>query len=334
MVLGLVAAAGASPSNDTFLQALGGGAVVAATGLLLALLGAGCGEMSRFLWRMGQFGRALAARKRGDEIGLAPPVRVQAFDKTSSAGLMLLALAFLAAGFAVFIWLMYERLKMASEVALAAGGFLGIVGGAYTLYRLATLWREMLHGWEYGARSIGKPRSRHPGELATGAFRAAGWTVSFCILVLVVPVVKTVGNTSVPVILLSIFLPASSILFFLWLVALKCDSFKMVLATSVVAGPRAWEVRVVWWPRLLAGALMLLAAAEGLWIFYGTFLSLNQSWRYSIAAPGGADKEAARQLLMATVFFGLAVLPAFWAALTLLDMDRANANLEVCNEVV
>ncbi|MFH0937714.1 MAG: hypothetical protein V1899_00280 [Planctomycetota bacterium] len=330
--LGLVVATGAAPFGDTILQAFGGGVAITAAGLLLALLGAGSGEASRFLWRMSQFGKALAARKRGDEIGLLPPSRVQAFTKTSSTGLMLLTLAFLTASFATFIWLMCERLKMAADIALLIGGFLGIVGGAYTLYRLTTLWSDMLYGWEYGARSIGKSHSRYPGELATNAFRAAGWTVSFCIVVLIVPVVKTIGNTNVPMLLMSIFLPVSSILFILWLVALKRDSFKLALATSVVAGSRSWTVRSNLWPRLLAGALMLVVVLEGLWIFYDVFMSLNQSWRGSIATRGGADKEAAKQLLLATVFFGLIVLSGFWAALTLLDMDRANANLEVCNE--
>ena len=53
------------------------------------------------------------------------------------------------------------------------------------------------------------------------------------LLVLVVPVVKALGNSSVPALLLSVFLPASCLLLCLWLSEVKMESHRLLLATSV-----------------------------------------------------------------------------------------------------
>jgi len=299
-------------------------------GALVLLLVPACSELRHFFSRMAQLGKALSQRKRGDEVGLPPPARVQGFEQTSSALLALMAAAFLAAGFAVYVWHCFQPVQTLLGTVLIVLGFAGILGGGYTLHRLASFWSEALYGWEYGARSIGRTHPPYNGRTATRAFNAAAVTLSIAIVALVIPVMKTVGNSSVSGMLLSIFVPTAIILFVLWLAALKKDSFRFVMATTVVAGARAFEVipnrRTAWLVRILVGVAVLQTCA---WFMCAAFV-LNQLWQ----GPLHAGASGAAITIMSTVTRqSLFAMAATWAGLTLLDIDRAAGNLDVCREV-
>ena len=307
------------------------GAWLIAGGLGMALLGAGAGQLRRLLWRIGHCGKLLPMRKRGDEVGLPPPLRVQPLERRSSGGLLLLALFFLMAGFGIFVWHIHVPAQGALEIALAAGGLLGLLCGAYALYRLAALWSELVQGWETAARTAGKPRLPCAGEGSARAFLAAAWTWSACVLALVLPMVRLVGNTAWPINLLSVFLPVASSLFFLWLGAMKLESYRLALAATVLSWPRILEARRRVMTRVAALALLLAATAAGLLVLGALFLKLAQLWETSSAAV--ASTAAPRLMLTGAVEAGLLVLPAVWLALTLLDLDRATGCLEACVEI-
>jgi hypothetical protein len=333
---------------------LGGAMLISAVGVLLLLTGLAAKEVNVFLWRMAQIGRFLPFRKRGDEIALGYPMRVHgAPEPTSSPFLIVLAFAFLAATYATVIWFMFhqlaetrtQRFHLGMPIAesglttrnvlgLALGGFIGIAGGAYTVYRLATLWGEMSQTWETAGRSIRKPRGPFFGEKLTRALRLACWIMTGAIVCAIVPVVRNVGHTSIHVLLFSILIPSFTILFILWLGALKNDSFNFIKATSVVSSSPftvAGDGRRL---KFIAVSLAALAAAKGTWLLCKSFMYMYALWSASgsLREPNTA-KAVSVELLSGVVLFSLHVLPACWAALMLLDLDRAAANLEACEEV-
>jgi len=318
-----------SSGGTAVVSLVGGGGLVTFAGLALVLAGLASGELRGFLWRTGQSGRSLPMRKRGDEIGLVSPVRVQAFETSNSAILILLSLAFVGAACTTMLAAGRSNVQLSEGGLtlwlLVAGAVLGIFGGAYALHRAAVLWNELAHGWESGARSIGKPRVLF-GERSARAFRMAAFALSAAIVAAVVPVVKTVGASSLPTMILAICCPAAVVLFFIWMAAVKMDSFRVVAATAAVAGSRAHEVGSKRATGVLAAVLCGIAVAEFLWEMYAVYL---QQQMISTSAPG----QMAVHMLESMLWSGMSLLPVCWGALMTLDMERAAANLETCREM-
>jgi hypothetical protein len=337
--------------DENGVEIFSGGAprVLAFSGWVM-LMGLASREMASFLWRMSQFGRSLPHRKRGDELSLGYPIRGHgAPEQARSLFLIVVALAFLLAIYATVACLLFSQLNEVRRLrfgmgppveagftalnlaGLALGGLLALAAGAWAVLRLAGLSGEVFQHWQIASRSIRKTRPPFFGARFSKAFKALCWALSACNVMAMIPVIKNVASTSVYVMLLSICIPVFTMLFVSWLGALKNDSFHFVTATSVFSPSKAPHkaMRLI----IFAAVFVLLATLNGGWMLGQSIQFVCKLWAATgnLTDPATA-KEISVRLLTGVVLFSLHVIPACWAALMLLDLDRAAANLEACEE--
>jgi hypothetical protein len=339
--------------------------IFVAIGMMVFLMGLGCGEVRRFFWRMQLFGKSLTKRKRGDELSIKVPSKYYARpDPTGSDRYMLGMLVLLLISYSVIAWQIYDAQKqmgyamsgmrrmpgMSGDPAtdsmrqiwvMMLTGFIGIVGGAYTLYRLSLLWSEMLYNWRWASNSVGLVRGSQFGEISTSRFSIVGRLAGFGVTALAAYFVcRTIGLKAVfssPTIvsILIITIPLLLTCFIWWIAGLKRDTFAWVSATSIFsrgepeASPLREHIRL-----LVTGVLLILAIQVGM-IVYAV---------YEMVAPlggmggrGGMGSGVGLEALVVgiialLVVIAFVVLPSAWIALSVRDFNRASENLDACVE--
>jgi hypothetical protein len=341
--------------------------IFVAAGVVTFLMGLGCGEVRRFFWRMEQLGKAITKRKRGDELAIGiPQTTLTQPERTSSANYMLgvlVLLAILYVGTAGYLMYLYQKINSAlamtgmmspmgmlstTEVTaddisrqlwvMAATGFIAIVGGAYTAYRLSLHWSDMLHTWRWAARSIGPAHGDQFGEASTNNFCTVSKLVCSCIMGTLAYLffrAITVGgflfflDLLIPALLL---VCATLCIYFYtkWSSGLKRDSFQYVSATSVFALKEPETSSLGGWIAFLAWGLISVMAIQVGMIFFELYQALSQLLSLSM---GGMSLDAFVGILCVVSFIIAAALPAIWWALTLRDINRASENLNACVEV-
>ncbi len=335
---------------------MAGGLTVCAAGALLFLSGLGCGELRRFFWRMAQMGKTLPRRKRGGELSIGvPQTSYGQLDIKGSSAFIFVALGMLFICYATLFVSMYSSMSALSEMQAARGpqagqlpnpflsfigyslaGFLGIVGGAFTMFLLSNLWNETLQGWHFALRSIGEAGEPGYNSSSTGMFVMAGkivaWGIGVCAAYLLYKLVQ-MGGRGVPASMwiFAVCLPICVVSFVLWLRSLKRESFSFVQTTSVMPlsplGPRGGSPGI----GKVAFGLIVVTAIQLLWIMVEVVNMFSQLFSRGM---GGFDVEGLMAMVgMILLMIALSSYPSIWCAMILQDLDRAACNLEGCTEV-
>ncbi|HYG76285.1 MAG TPA: hypothetical protein VEK08_14870 [Planctomycetota bacterium] len=312
---------------------------ICAPGLVILLCGLACGDVRRFLWRMQQSAQAIPSRDRSAEIGLADvqPVK-QVARRTTSAVLIGLALAFLliaSIGFGLgFIGFLATSARW---LALSLILFVGVVGGIYSIYRLANTWADMEQAWRRAALSIGKSAVRVPGERATTLFYSAARLLGISLSTLSVgslvfgfsEIQKMMGGNMMMSLLMTVGLIGFAVSFAWWQGDMKQDTYAFARATSRFCRAPQSASRLEW--RLATGLLITLAVRLGLSIvtvapMIGTLTSGNVVKGNMLLLTIFIMVESALMTFIAIT------LPMIGLALILVDFSSAARNLECCVE--
>jgi uncharacterized membrane protein YuzA (DUF378 family) len=161
---------GSWQSDFTFAGPLAG-LVIAVVGAALMLLGLGAGELRRFLWRMHQFGAAIAHRRGKPDAALAAEGRAPAGASIASASLLVAGLLLCAAGLVQTFQLDLLTAYTGGSYDLGPARAAYIVGIAalFTLSRLAALYASAVNSWAPDARNL-------PAQPMARVFRFLMWT--------------------------------------------------------------------------------------------------------------------------------------------------------------
>lgn len=316
-----------------WVEIFGGGVFSAGAGAVLLLIGIGCGEVRRFLWRMTQLGKVLA-HSNHDELGLRARVRQTATSHTASTGLMFTAVVLLAATYTCALVLAIVGVRSAlpggvRDAALLGGvGFLAVVGGAYSLFRLSRLWAEMLRQWNQAAQVLGVLPQRKIGALRSAMLKYAGWLIGGGIVAiqtyLYVRLLELGQNFALYALPGSLVLMLSAV-FVWWLAALKNDTLHFAAGTALF--DQSHRARAPLSVRALAVLATLCGLAE--------LSLLAVSWALALTGGvvGGLDLQ---MLAMLTLPFfllaGIVVYPLLCWPLIVLDLSRGAENLNACVE--
>lgn len=329
--------------SDDFGGALGQSNTVIAVwillfGVVLFMNGLGFGDLSQFFQRMTALGRGVRLRKRGTEVGLGEPLRPSPPVATNSPVYLLLATAALAVCFALGAFAGKTAAGLTGTmwiVALAVGGTLGliIIGGVYSMYHLSLAWREALAAWEWAAASVTQQResrkrstSRAPAFLGFG-FAAHVLTfvqITLALFIWALMPLKTPFELKV----LMVGGVAFSILFLLWIGALRRDVFRFRSALQACAGQphaRGGSGALPWALYGLA-FLYTLGIVVVAWVAIGELLPMCQQ-KENYAGPLGVG-------LGLTALLGYAAMPVLWLGLTVRDFGAAQKSLAELREKI
>jgi len=308
-------------------------------GVVLFMSGLGFGDLHQFFERMSALGRGIRLRKRGEEVSLGDPLRPSPPLPTNSPVYLLMATAALAVVFVLGTYALKSSIAQLTGVLWQAillfigVSALVIVGGAYSMYRLALSWRGTLEAWEWAAASV-PLHQRENRRRGTSRAGLPGFSLFAYMLVFVQVTLTLFGYALLPlktpfeIKILIVGGVAFSILFLLWIATLRNDVFRFRNALQVCAnagGMRSTSGALPW--SLYALAMLYLAGLVILaWFTINMILPLcNEKEDY--VWPVGAGLGFA-------VLAGYAVMPLLWLGLTLRDFTSARTALGELREKV
>jgi hypothetical protein len=326
------------------------GLLAAGLGVLVFLIGLGCGELRRFFWRVEQFGRLLPDRKRGGELSIGEPRRTYAAPSFNSSNKMLLVTVLACLVYGVIFWNMYEprsafsggrRFSDRSDESFdlrffseAFAFFLFCVGGCYTIYRLSRLWNAMLSAWERARASIGCATEPVFGAGAAARYSALASVIAWIVLVsmaLLGLAAMAEGLRFIPGFAYVVWI---AIMFLLpyamwWLAHTKQDSTAFVRATAVAPQGEPNASSSNFPVALLTKCVFIIVAVQVVWVLWSIYNVIFGRMSFS-GMPWQAQVGAV--LTSALSVAGIA-LPAVGFALVAKDLNRVAENLEGCAEV-
>ncbi len=307
------------------------------SGVMLFLMGLACGELRRFFWRMQQVARSLPRRTRGEELGiepaLAPKVKRAA---TGSPAYVLLMLPVLLLLYALTIATMTATGATFSALiqdnwAIALAALIGIVGGAFSIFKLTGHFSETLSAWEAAAETVKTIKRKSYGASSTRVLTIVNWTVGALFTAAQVTMFLTMPLSVPGEAKVLLFCSGIMIMLFLgWLASLKIDCTRIVKATSafgrgtqsssgLLTATRALKILcvvcLIWTGVMLVPAYLEIAALSASPMMKDYFLMMVL---------------AAIQSVLGVL--AITLLPAYWFSLIALDLDQACANLQHIQE--
>lgn len=316
------------------------GTVLAAAGAVLFLAGLGCGELWRFFWRMGQLGKALVKRQRGDELSIGAPIRSSGFAARPGTSSIFMRIAVLALfiAYVCVAWMVLEmvsqmnqmygdmmfsnmavnRPSMAPYYGNLLGGFLGVVGGAYTLFLLTRHWDELVRQWRQVGASAPNPMPQ-VAEGPTSMFRMGAWILLAMLVLLGLYAASEIGKGEVRVAVFSLAGLSAMGLALCWLAGLKSETFDLRRVTARAANGAS--ANPTGWIRPFSTLLLALASASVAW---GLFDIFNLSTTFG-RIPFAVIAYSVTLLLTGA-------MPFLWLAMMVRDADAIRAHLDGVTE--
>ena len=304
------------------------------SGVMLFLMGLTCGELRRFFWRMQQLARSLPRRTRGEELGieaaLAPKVKRAV---TSSPVFVLIALPVLLLLYGLFIATMTSTGATFSALieknwAIALAVLIGIVGGAFSIFRLTSLFSETLSAWEAAAETVKTTKRKSFGASSTRVLTIVNWVVGALFTAAQVTMFLTMrlgfpGEAKVMVFCSGVVIS----LFLGWLASLKIDCMRLVKATSAFGRGTASSSSLL----ITAKALKIRCAVSLVWTI--VLLVVAYLEIASMASSSPFMKDYFLMMILASIqtllgLLAITLLPAYWFSLVALDVNQACANLQ------
>lgn len=309
-------------------------------GVVLFMSGLGFGDLHQFFERMSALGRGVRMRKRGEEVTLGDPLRPSPPLPTNSPVYLLMATAALAVVFVV------GTIALKSAIGALTGVlwqgvllFVGvsalvIVGGAYSMYQLSLAWRGTLESWEWAAASVPLHQRENRRRGTSRAVGMTGFSLLAYLLVFLQLTATLFGYAILPlktpfeIKILIVGAVAFSILFLLWIAALRNDIFRFRNALQIcgnAVGMRSASGALSW-------SLFALA------ILYAAGLVLVAWFTINMILPICTEKEHYAYPLGAGLAFamiaGYGIMPLLWLGLTLRDLSSARTALSALREKV